>query len=871
MTKEVQFNARRSKRGGISAGGGKSAAELVRQSNRWRDNYNPIRGLVIARAIYILESADRGDFPELQLVMRKIERRFPVLKGLKARRLAALEKLDWEIRIVDQLPDGVTRADAEAQQAFLRSRYELIENLTEAIAFLATAEFRGYAILQKHRFNDGGQFDGAVRELHWLPQDQFSRNGQFGDFFYNQNSTFGAGIDSCLALLGESNRIGSDELPREDFIIREVESPLYEIALIAFVNWAMGRKDWAAFTEIFGLPNGVAIMPANIPPGMEDEYRTAAERVADGISGALPNGSDIKFPTAGVRGKAPFKDFCDAQDADVVLAGTGGRLAMLTADKGGLGNGPALEHASAFDEIAQALQKMLELSPRTGISFDYSTTPPTIYVRSVDNFAPAALPLFNGVDHKSLNIKRRDDLIARAVIITYRFTNTIDGHQKIDYAVDKWGPHGSNSSLDPSTGLRVICETIDLQGYNVTTTTALLDCEPLACIGGTNATKRGWWSSRRGGEQAKFIDSRVRFQDSAFAEVTIPDATISYATTGGIDSLGTARIAGSPLTAPDVALFTNRIVSGSHHPWMASGANPVYALKVRVSVKMEFATYDLVATGDAAGQLPADESASNTAVNGARNGKVNTEEIHCELILTNATNAGDGSPFTASTVASSTPGEAAIVGPGGIAQYLFNALQPFQYDGEYVKVESDFANNVSLTNAINFTGGRAEWAIMNAQPQSILKDYGTKETFVQIGVARHLTAGQLSSLLNMWAFRRTWYNPALRADNSVASGGLVTMPDATPSANATGGVANHNDLVTTEYATPGDPMSDIKGQVKATAQKISDILAATTPTPAAAFSATDIKTNEPRECVFCAEDGSIQYGIVMTTGFYTKP
>jgi hypothetical protein len=68
----------------------------------------------------------------------------------------------------------------------------------------------------------------------------------------------------------------------------------------------------------------------------------------------LPNGSDIKFPTAGVRGKAPFREFCDAQDFDVVLAGTGGRLAMLTADKGGLGNGPALEHAEAFGEIAQA-------------------------------------------------------------------------------------------------------------------------------------------------------------------------------------------------------------------------------------------------------------------------------------------------------------------------------------------------------------------------------------------------------------------------------------------------------------------------------------------------------------------------------------
>jgi phage gp29-like protein len=337
-----------------SAGGGKSAAELVRQSNRWRDNYNPIRGLVIARAISILEAADRGDFAELQLVMRKVERRYPVLKGLKARRLAALERLDWEIKLVDALPEGATREDAEAQRKFLGQRYELVENFTETIGFLATAEFRGYAILQKHRFNDRGEFDGAVREFHWLPQDQFSRNGQFGDFYYNQNSNFGIGIDSCQTLLGEQNRVGSTHLPREDFVLREVESPLYEIALVAFVNWCMGRKDWAAFTEIFGLPNGVAIMPANIPPGMEDEYRMAAERVADGVSGALPNGSDIKFPTANVRGDAPFKNFCDAQDYDVVLAGTGGRLTMLTADKGGLGNGPALEHAAAFDEIAEA-------------------------------------------------------------------------------------------------------------------------------------------------------------------------------------------------------------------------------------------------------------------------------------------------------------------------------------------------------------------------------------------------------------------------------------------------------------------------------------------------------------------------------------
>ncbi|MEY4377272.1 MAG: hypothetical protein RJB26_1822 [Pseudomonadota bacterium] len=338
--------------------GGKSAGELVRSSNAWRDNYNPLRGLAVGRVIAMIEAAERGDFAELQLTLRKVERRYPVLKGLIARLTGALEKLDWDIKVMDPLPEGATPEQAEAQRKFLRARYDLVENLSEALGQLCLAEVRGYAILQKHRHTEGPN-DGAVRELHWLPADTWCRDGQFGDWFYNRDSRFGMGRGSAPAVLGEANRLGSETLPRADFVLRECDTPLYEIALLAFVNWLMGRKDYAAFVEIFGLPNSVVILPPNIKPGEESAYQASAEKVADGISGALPHGSDVKFPTAGVRGEAPFKAFCDAQDADVVLAGTGGRLSMLTADKGGLGNGPADEHASAFDEIGQAIARRI--------------------------------------------------------------------------------------------------------------------------------------------------------------------------------------------------------------------------------------------------------------------------------------------------------------------------------------------------------------------------------------------------------------------------------------------------------------------------------------------------------------------------------
>lgn len=344
-----------------SPGGGKSPAELVRKSNQWRDSYNPLRSLVISRVVAMLEAAERGDFAELQLTLRKVEKRYPVLKALIARRCGAIEKLNWDVKVPEVLPDGVTPAQAEAQRAHLRARYDLVENLTDAFGQLALAEFRGYTLLQKHRFT-GGEHDGAVRELHWLPQFNWVREGQFGDFYYNADCRFG--ITAPAVALGESNRLPlrpsdsqlsalNSQLARTDFVFRECDAPLYEIALIAFVNWCMGRKDWAAFVEIFGLPNAIVILPANIPQGSEDEYRTAAEKVADGVSGALPNGSDAKFPTASVRGNAPFKEFCDAMDADLVLAGTGGLLTMLSLPQG-IGGGASGEHGDAFADIARA-------------------------------------------------------------------------------------------------------------------------------------------------------------------------------------------------------------------------------------------------------------------------------------------------------------------------------------------------------------------------------------------------------------------------------------------------------------------------------------------------------------------------------------
>jgi hypothetical protein len=298
--------------------------------------------------------------------LRKAEKRFPVLKGFAEKLLSSLEALDGRVRIKEQLPAGATPALAEKQRRFLQARYDLLKNFKSSIAQIALADIRGYAVLQKHRYHDGVN-DGAVEELYWLEPWCWVRDGFYGDFYYNENSQFGVGLGSCAATLGEDSRIGSDQLPREDFVIREAESPLYEIALIAFVNWLMGRKDYAAFTEIFGLPSSVVILPPNITPGKEDLYQAAAQQVSRGVSGSLPNGSDVKFPASLVRGESPYEKFCDAQEKDVVLAGTGGVLTMLSAPTG-LGKGASEEHDGAWQRIA--LTKALRVNDTLQRDFD---------------------------------------------------------------------------------------------------------------------------------------------------------------------------------------------------------------------------------------------------------------------------------------------------------------------------------------------------------------------------------------------------------------------------------------------------------------------------------------------------------------------
>jgi phage gp29-like protein len=305
----------------------------LKKINAWRAQFNPLRGLSIQRAVTLLEEGERGAYSDLQWVYRFIEKRDATLRGLVQLRTSAIKKLDWDIKLVD----SAEPAAAERQAAALRAAYENISNLKEAVAFLALAEFRGYAHLEK-RYEGDNPAQGIVR-LEPVPQWHWCRDTMYGPWQY-------------LADAGSGTNRGEPIEPAH-FLIREVERPINEIGFICYLRKNLSQKDWDGFVETYGIPPLFVEMPAGVDPTREAEYQALAEAVIGDMRGTLPSGAKVQTAGDGARGVNPFRDHLTYQDEQLVLAGTSGKLTMLNGPTG-LGSGQSDAHQDTFDQLAQA-------------------------------------------------------------------------------------------------------------------------------------------------------------------------------------------------------------------------------------------------------------------------------------------------------------------------------------------------------------------------------------------------------------------------------------------------------------------------------------------------------------------------------------
>lgn len=308
----------------------------AREAAAWIEGTNPLRGMTAQRAQALFDAARAGDTIHLQWLYNEIESVDPTLLVCAERRSGAMVTPDWTIR--KRNPRRVRGWDeglAEEQAALLEAEYGRADaaNLNTALEHLSQAFFRGFAHVAPLYTADGLGLAG----FDILPAWCFRRDMGTGGWLWDP-----AGRAYAAA-------VGLEPIPAEELAsvvrTRHIDYP----ALAIYLRSAVGEKCWGQFMERYGLPPVTIIMPPNIPDNLLQTYLAAAEKVAKGGTGALPNGSSVSYATE-ARGTDPFSLYLDHQQKLVVLMATGGLATSLEAVSG-LNGDVGGAHQATWHEI----------------------------------------------------------------------------------------------------------------------------------------------------------------------------------------------------------------------------------------------------------------------------------------------------------------------------------------------------------------------------------------------------------------------------------------------------------------------------------------------------------------------------------------
>lgn len=376
--------------------------------------------------------------------------------------------------------------------------------------------------------------------------------------------------------------------------------------------------------------------------------------------------------------------------------------------------------------IAGAIQRLAHYAPDCVGWFDYTTDPPTFHFqpRSALTGVTLEMPSANEPFGSRLEVIEpisRDDMQVDNVSITYEINSTVDGEEVFGFSIDNY-PVGT-------TGLEDGClsAVVNLQGFSATTVNGFVIAEAI------NTASLDWWK---------------------LAVPALNDARIL-----GLAFVGSAERLDYE-TGAAAAGLPRRLIDGQVAEWMVNPDGTDIDWQKEV-ITCEFSM-----------QLQLDDAAELSDLNVA----VTKQKYQVELTSTNAP-AGETSY---STLATFEDGDEL---PVGMAQYLYNSLNPLQYEALLVQHKADCDGEVRLGNVVNLTGGLAAWASMNALVQQVACDIDLGVTEITCGPPRHLSIDQILELLRVGRIRRRWTNPSTQTDGTISARN-VELGKATANNNA---------------------------------------------------------------------------------------
>lgn len=386
-----------------------------------------------------------------------------------------------------------------------------------------------------------------------------------------------------------------------------------------------------------------------------------------------------------------------------------------------LGSGAPALYTPTYEIVdttcGEVIRKLARWWPDAVSWFDYTTTPPTLYVRQRNALTAAAIALADTEQHESIEITPRHDLQVSAVHLTYEANHEVNG---------KIYPSATPDAAPPgATGreFQALVATVDLQGQQLTLTQAAVEVESFDASHLTESNRLAWWKSK------KPVLADAHAKDLSIDVLSVAcDPPWDAETHGG-----------------------NNLVQGQLAEWMEEGGVPVTGTNMTVTCEV---SYTLLKDPNGSSTDP-----DNILWQG-------TEKVSVRSVVTNAESR------TYTNVESYTAAEPV---PSGLAAALYAALSVLHYEGSVSLVEEECSGRVGVGNKLNLTGGMSAWASMNALVQTITEDFESGRTTIQFGPPAHLGIPDFIELLRLNRTRRNWTPSATRTTGEAASGAGVEL------------------------------------------------------------------------------------------------
>lgn len=301
-------------------------------------SFNPLRGMNARDVEDILDFSRTGCISRLELIYSILEQSSVDIATIKMRREAALIGCDWEIRKRENATkDDKLNKLADEQVALLNENFSRAEDsgtLIDAIKCLGSAIFRGLAVVEPI-FSDRG-----LERFETFSQWNFAIDPVSHDVYWNPKAIDLTNFQGSLKKVTGTRCIVSLE-----------ETPVDGLALPVYIRANFGEESWARLIARRGLPACYIIAPP-LAGDKVTQFTNAARKVAEGGSGALPNGSQVITEKMDANNSQAFDLFLAHQQKQIILAGTGGILGSL-AEATGLGSGVADSHENTWREIVR--------------------------------------------------------------------------------------------------------------------------------------------------------------------------------------------------------------------------------------------------------------------------------------------------------------------------------------------------------------------------------------------------------------------------------------------------------------------------------------------------------------------------------------